>query len=102
MVNELLLGRKEILVEDVADHIQVEGVRLFSGTRIEDVRSVFREETVDIVVMGAGLPIDVRCEIVKEISRLSQTATIHLKDRQSGPGGMLPFVNKVLNGLLGR
>jgi DNA-binding response OmpR family regulator len=100
MKKVLLLGRKPILVEAVSDQLQVEGVTLYSGTGIEEVRDLFEKEAIDIVIMGAGLPIDLRCEIVKTVASLSETTTIHLKDRQSGPQGMVPFVNGVLNGIL--
>ncbi len=50
--------------------------------------------------MGAGLDLDVRCEIIKLIFSLSHTTTVHMKDYASGPEGMLPFVNSVLKGLI--
>jgi hypothetical protein len=61
--------------------------------------AIFRKEKIDIVIIGAGLNIDVRCEIIKLIFSLSDTTTVHMKDYASGPQGMLPFVNSVLNGV---
>jgi hypothetical protein len=48
---------------------------------------------------GAGLDLDIRLEIVREIFQTSETTTVHLKDVASGPGGFLPFVRSVLAGL---
>lgn len=44
---------------------------------------------------------EVRLEIVKYIFTVSTSTTVHMKDRNSGPQGMLPFVNGVLEGLVG-
>jgi hypothetical protein len=96
--NVLLLGRKGIVLDDVAKHLDVKDVNLHSGTGVEDVRATFGKEKIDIVIMGAGLDIDVRREIIKLIFTLSDTTTVHMKDYASGPQGMLPFVNSVLKG----
>jgi hypothetical protein len=98
--NVLLLGRTGIVLDDVQKHLDVKDVTLFSGTSVDDVRAVFKKQPIDIVIMGAGLDIEVRCEIVKLIFSLSDATTVHMKDYASGPGGMLPFVNSVLKGLL--
>jgi len=49
--------------------------------------------------MGAGIDLETRLQIVREIFQLSETTTVHMKDRLSGPDGFLPFVRAVLRGL---
>jgi hypothetical protein len=49
--------------------------------------------------MGAGLDLDVRLEIVRQIFDSSETTTVHMKSHLPGPGGYLPFVRAVLQGL---
>ncbi len=52
----LLLGRTEIVLDDVRTRIQVDAdVELRAGTTLDDVRAAFAEGPVDIVIMGAGL-----------------------------------------------
>jgi len=98
--NVLLLGRKAIVLDDVKAKVAVQDVTLFSGTTFDDVRNVFGAHSIDIVIMGGGLDLEVRLEIVKYIFTVSTSTTVHMKDRNSGPQGMLPFVNGVLKGLV--
>lgn len=97
----LLLGRKGIVLDDVRSELVIDDVRLFSGTSLGDVRDVFNNESVDIVIMGAGIPLEVRLQIVEHVFTVSKSTTVHMKDWNSGPQGMLPFVNGILQGLAG-
>jgi DNA-binding NtrC family response regulator len=99
--NILLVGLKAIILDQVQKNLDVKDVRLFTGSSVEDVRAAFDREPIDIVIMGAGLDIDVRLEIIKLIFSLSETTTVHMKDHASGPEGLIPFVNAVLKGLIG-
>lgn len=96
-MNVLLLGRKPFVVEDVKSQLEVDA-NLFTGTGIHDVKEAFKEK-IDVVIMGAGIDIDKRLEIIKEVFSLSKTTTVHMKDWESGPEGMLLFVNSVLKGV---
>lgn len=98
--NILLVGR----TANVIDHARQEldntaDIQLFEGTGIEDVRSVFAQAKIDHVFMGAGIDLETRLQIVRQIFQLSDTTTLHMKDRRSGPQGFLPFVRAVLRGL---
>lgn len=95
----LLLGRTGFVLDEVQRQLQMPDVQFFAGTGIEAVRSVFAKENIDHVIMGAGLDLDIRLEIVREVFQLSDTTTVHMKDRAAGPEGMLPFVRSVLSGL---
>jgi hypothetical protein len=97
--NVLLLGRTGIVLDDVEEQLEVSDLELFAGTSLSDVREVFKANQIDTVIMGAGLDLALRLEIIEEIFDASQTTTVHMKDFASGPGGMLPFVNGVLKGL---
>jgi len=63
------------------------------------VRSAFAQADIDHVIIGAGLDLETRLEIVREIFLTSDTTTVHMKDFASGPDGFLPFVRSVLTGL---
>jgi hypothetical protein len=96
--NVLVLGRRGIVVADVKNELQMPDVQAFGGTGIEDVRAVFAQTTIDHVIMGAGIDLEARLEIVREIFHLSETTAVHMKDAASGPRGMLPFVRSILTG----
>ena len=95
----LLLGRTGVVVDDVQRQLDVTEVELIGGTGIDDVRAAFGRTSVDHVVMGAGIDLDTRLEIVREIFESSEKTTVHLKDSVSGREGFLPFVGALLRGL---
>jgi hypothetical protein len=95
----LLLGRTIIVLDDIKQQLDVKNLELFGGTSLEDVQAVFEKSTMDTVIMGAGINLALRLQIIEHIFTVSKGTTIHMKDWNSGPQGMLPFVNGILNGL---
>lgn len=95
----LLLERTSIVVDDAQEQVGMPDVRLLLGTGIDDVRSAMSQGEVDHVIMGAGIDLETRLEIVREIFHASETTTVHMKDVRSGPQGFLPFVGSILSGL---
>jgi transcription antitermination factor NusA-like protein len=71
---------------------------LFGGTNIQDVKDTFNQQNIDIVIMGTGLDINDRLDIIKFIFETSKSTTVYMKDWNSGSAGMIPFVIGVLNG----
>ena len=98
----LLLGRKGIIVDDVKDKLDATDISLFGGTSLQDVKDAFNRQDINIVIMGAGIDINDRLDIISYIFETSNSTTVHMKDWDSGPAGMLPFVNGVLNGLFNK
>lgn len=96
----LLLGRRGFVLEEVKQQLDLNQIHLLTATTIEDLRQIMANEEVDHVIMGAGLGLDLRCEMVKEIFMASDSTTVHMKDMASGPEGMLPFVSAVLSGVV--
>jgi hypothetical protein len=95
----LLLGRLGVVVEDAQQQLRMPDVQLLVATGLDEVRSAFAQADIDHVIMGAGLDLEARREIVREIFLASDKTTVHLKDFASGPDGFLPFVRSVLAGL---
>jgi hypothetical protein len=95
----LLLGRLGVVVEDAQEQVRMPDVQLLVATGLDEVRSAFAQADIDHVIMGAGLDLEARLEIVREIFLPSDKTTVHLKDFASGPDGFLPFVRSVLAGL---
>ena len=49
--------------------------------------------------MGAGLDLEPRIEIIRYVYQTSTSTAVYLKDQDSGPQGMVPFLKNVLSGL---
>ena len=100
MKKVLLLGRLEFDIPNFQKGIKAKDVTLFGGSSIEDVKSVFDKNNsqIDIVIMGAGIDLSKRLEIVEYVFGASKGTSVHMKNRNSGREGMLPFVNSILNG----
>jgi len=95
----LILGRKGTIVKQVSQEINYNGITILEGTNFDDVKQAFKEHSVDAVIMGAGIALDNRLDIVKYIFDQSKSTTVHMKDWNSGPEGMLPFVLNALHNL---
>jgi hypothetical protein len=95
----LLLGRTPFDPLAVETEISVSGVELAYGTSLGDVEAAFSRGPVDVVIMGAGIPLADRLDIVEHVFASSDSTSVHMKDRASGPRGMMPFINQVLSGL---
>lgn len=95
--NVLLLGLTSAVIDDARDHLDMPDLRLFTGTGIDDVRSAFAQARIDHVIMGAGIDLETRLAIVREVFQTSDVTTVHMKDRASGKEAFLPFARSVLH-----
>ena len=95
----LLLGVSRTLLDDVQQQLHMSDIEFVGGTGMDDVRSVFAQVDVDHVIMGGGIDLETRLQMVREVFQSSDRATVHMKDHMSGPEGFLPFVRSVLLGL---
>ena len=96
----ILVGRKpEIMIQLVAG-LKQKAVKFATATSIEDLTVAFDQELPSAVIMGAGLPLETRLDIIKFIFEHSETTTVHMKDWSSGSSAMLPFVTTIIEGLL--
>ena len=97
----LILGRRHSVVDDAQKQLELDmpGTHLLEGTSIDDARSAFAQTKIDHVIMGAGIDLATRLEIVREVFQTSDTTSVHMKDRASGPEGFLPFIRAVVRGL---
>ncbi|RPE12553.1 hypothetical protein EGT74_03085 [Chitinophaga lutea] len=86
-----------------ADKITIKNIALFAASNQTEVEAVFLQHhnNIDIVIMGAGIELETRLQIIRYIFSASDTTSVHMKDRASGPEGFIPFINDVLSGLLG-
>ena len=102
MKNILLLGRLQINISKIELGVNSKNIILFSTTGLEEVKSIFTQNNnqIDMVIMGAGIDLGVRLKIIEYIFETSKSTTVHMKDWNSGPSGMLQFINGILKGLI--
>jgi hypothetical protein len=97
--NVLLLGRTGVDLEAVHEELGVPEIQLFAGSGAGEARSVLAETRIDHVIMGAGIDLETRLEIIREAFSASDATTVHVKDRITAKAGFIPFVAAVLRGL---
>ena len=93
----LLIGRLPAVIGNVAlqlDHLPIEW--LGAHDHAEVVRQLETEPRIACVIMGAGLDDGMRGDLIGLIASLRPDVCIHLKDRASGPDGLVPFVQRVV------
>lgn len=94
----LLVGRTPNVIDDIISRVQLPEIRLIGGGTIDDVRDAFASHSIDHVILGGGIDLERRIEIIREIFHLSSSTTVHMNS-PSGPESFLPFVQSVLNGI---
>ena len=95
----VILGLKPALIEEIERELGLADVELLAGTDLDDLGAAFVDRDVDHVFLGGGLDVETRANAVREVFRLSDRTTVHLKDALSGPEGYAPFARAVLHGL---
>ena len=91
----LLLGKHPVLTEP----LELAGVDYETGSSIEELRAALARGTFEHAIVGGGLPLDTRLELVRAVFEHSDAITVHMKDRASGPQGYVPFIRAVVAGL---
>jgi hypothetical protein len=96
----LLVGKQ---LTSVPPKLPIRDAQYFAAPDLKTVQQVFEKNNnaIDIVIMGAGIELEKRLEVVRYVFNSSNATTVHMKDRETGPEGFVPFINRVLSGLLG-
>src|SRR5947209_4728613 len=74
----LLLGVLDSILLDVQQQVARPNFEYFRGTSVEDIRSVFAQTTIDHVIMGGGILLETRLEMVRFIFEWSKTTSVHM------------------------
>ena len=95
----LLIGKQ---LTSVPPQLTIKDAQFFAAPDLKTAQQVFEKNNnaIDIVIMGAGIELEKRLEIVRYVFTTSNTTTVHMKDWETGPEGFVPFINGVLSGLL--
>lgn len=100
MKNILLIG-KLLLNIPSPEKLVKKDVHYFVASDMATVQEIFKNTTtIDTVIMGAGIELEKRLDIVRYIFSVSNTTSVHMKDYATGPEGFVPFINNVLTGLM--
>jgi len=97
--NLLLIGRRGKVLDALCEQLKTDRIHLYSASTLEVVLTLLQEKSIDVAVIGNGLGIDLRCELVRYITTNHPATTIHMKDWSSGPDGIQKFVESVMKGL---
>jgi len=95
----LLIGKQ---LTEVPPDLNIKDAQYFAAPDLNTSQQVFEKNnnTIDIVIMGAGIELEKRLEIVRYVFTASNTTSVHMKDWETGPQGFVPFINNVLSGLI--
>lgn len=93
----LLVGLRGVVVDEAQTQLNLPDLDVVGCTSVVEVRAALDAGPVDTVIIGGGLDLPVRLEMVREVLSRSDTATVHLKDHASGSAGFLPFAKSVLS-----
>lgn len=85
------------MLDAIADQLKEDGLEFFTASDIHQVLEVVEKYELNAVIIGAGLDIDTRCEIIKYVAGANPSTTIHMKDWNSGKEGMLPFIQGIIS-----
>jgi len=101
-MKKVLLAGRSLTNVPPTDQLTVKKAAYFAVSNLAEVQQVFAQNNnaIDIVIMGAGIELEKRLEIVQYIFITSNTTSVHMKDWATGPEGFVPFINDVLTGLL--
>jgi len=92
----LLLGRLPFDLASLGRQVDLDRFDVHTGTSLDEARAVLAEHPIEMVIMGAGLPLDVRLAVVEHVFSVSDSTTVHMKDRASGRSGFVPFLRTLL------
>jgi|SRR5438034_330356 len=100
-MKKILLVGKLLTNSPSADLLTIKDAEYFAAPGLSEVKQVFEKNNnaIDIVIMGAGIELEKRLEIVRYVFNTSNITTVHMKDWATGPEGFVPFINNVLTGL---
>jgi hypothetical protein len=101
-MKKILLVGKLLTNIPPADQLTIKDAEYFAAPGLLEVQKVFEtnNNAIDIVIMGAGIELEKRLEIVRYVFNTSNITSVHMKDWATGPEGFVPFVNGVLTGLV--
>lgn len=99
MIKILLIGRTMAVLDDIEQRFQSPDLEFVKTNTLKEVREALSSDGFDHALIGGGLDLETRLEIVREIFTHGNQTKVHM-NTSSGPQSYLPFVTSVLRGIL--
>ena len=96
----LLVGRTPSVIDDVIQALDAPDVDFSTANTVREVQDMLTASQVDHVIVGGGLDLEPRLQIVRQVFDTSSSTTVYMNS-PSGPESYLPFVRSILRGLAG-
>ncbi len=91
------MGRLPDVVENFTKQLNDLPIQWLGEYNREEVMHQLEQEPgIQFVIMGAGLDDAIRGDLVGIIAAKRPDICIYLKDRKSGPKGIVPFVRRIV------
>src|SRR6188472_981616 len=87
----LLVGRTRAVIDEITEALNPPGVAFQAATTLDKADDILASTAVDHVIVGGGLELETRMEIVRHVFETSTSTTVHMNS-PSGPESYLPFV----------
>jgi hypothetical protein len=100
-MKKILLVGKMLTNIPPPEELTIKDAEYFAAADLAGVQNIFEKNknAIQVVIMGAGIELEKRLEIVRYVFNTSKITTVHMKDWETGPEGFVPFINSVLTGL---
>ena len=92
----LMIGRSQQVINILIGELKNYGRALPGADHKEDVHNILKTYQIDLVVIGAGLPDEIRFDMKEFIISMRPGLPVHLIERtpDSNPAKMIEFVNQ--------
>jgi|GEM_PF-854648 len=95
----LILGRLPFDLASLGGQVDLHGFEVHAGTTLDDAKAAMANHSIEAVIMGAGLPLDLRLAVVKHVFEVSESTMVYMKDFSSGRDGFVPFLAGLLHSM---
>lgn len=94
--NILLIGRNLDTLEILQNELEKFDRRIVYANSEQQIISNLKMENVDLIVVGAGLPNEIKDELVSVIAKTAPKIELHLMERLPGitPASMISYTNE--------
>lgn len=98
-MNVLYVGRTQSVIDDVIRTLDTPDVDFTTANTLPEVQEILAAASVDHVIIGGGLDLETRLQIVRHVFDTSRSTTVHMNSPSGGPESALPFVRSVVRGM---
>lgn len=92
----LLIGKNLDTLEILKDELQKFKRTIFYANSLDSIASNLKNEKIDLIIVGAGLPDEIKNVMVALIQKNAPKIQLHIMERTPGinPTSMIPYTNE--------